>query len=354
MLDPLLVAFVEAPDLASAERELDGLVDRHALPIAETIVARKLRSYSAGRGGFEARDQHDVVSDALTTLVERLWQLRDGNGEPIGDFEGYAATVVRSACAHEIRRRYPQRARLKNRLRYVFSTDPRLAMWMSDDELVCGRAAWRGRPSDPGAEQTIARGGIEDDWLSLERGRLTRAVVDLVDAGGGPAAFEFFVATAGERVVEPREVSEASFPAQARARAQDEVLHQRRFLAQIWEEVGRLPLRQRVALLLNLRDPNGAGILWLLPIANVATIQQIARVLEIPRDEFFGLWRDIPLDDAAIAGRLGCTRQQVINLRLSARKRLFNRVKRIFDSDAATTPARGNVSSFSTSLKEDA
>ena len=33
----------------------------------------------------------------------------------------------------------------------------------------------------------------------------------------------------------------------------------------------------------------------------------------------------IPLDDNAIAQRLGCTRQQVINLRMTARKRLANR-----------------------------
>src|SRR5262245_10698486 len=127
MLDPLLLRFVQAPDLACAEQELHHLVEHHALPLAKAIVARKLRQFPAGKaGGFEIRDQDDVVSDVLTSLFERLWRLRDNDVEPIGNFESYAATVAYSACAHEIRRRYPQRARLKNRLRYVFSTDGRL------------------------------------------------------------------------------------------------------------------------------------------------------------------------------------------------------------------------------------
>jgi hypothetical protein len=38
----------------------------------------------------------------------------------------------------------------------------------------------------------------------------------------------------------------------------------------------------------------------------------------------------LPLDDATIAGLLGLTRQQVINLRKSARERLARRLKGFF------------------------
>jgi hypothetical protein len=40
------------------------------------------------------------------------------------------------------------------------------------------------------------------------------------------------------------------------------------------------------------------------------------------------LWKELPLDDLTIAGRLGATRQQVINLRKSARARLVRRLGR--------------------------
>jgi hypothetical protein len=39
------------------------------------------------------------------------------------------------------------------------------------------------------------------------------------------------------------------------------------------------------------------------------------------------LWNDLPADDRAIGEILGCARQRVINLRMSARKRLSNRMR---------------------------
>jgi len=56
-------------------------------------------------------------------------------------------------------------------------------------------------------------------------------------------------------------------------------------------------------------------------------MNQIAEVLEMLPEKFAELWNDLPIDDAAIAQRLGITRQQVINLRKSARERLGRRMK---------------------------
>ena len=65
----------------------------------------------------------------------------------------------------------------------------------------------------------------------------------------------------------------------------------------------------------------------LIPITGIATIHQIAEALDIPAEQFAVLWNRLPLDDATIADHLGVTRQQVINLRKSARERLARRLK---------------------------
>jgi hypothetical protein len=109
----------------------------------------------------------------------------------------------------------------------------------------------------------------------------------------------------------------------------DVLLERHRHIERLWDEIQRLPLRQRVALLLNLRDASGAGMLWILPVAGIASMRTIAKTLEMPVEELAELWRRLPIDDAALAKRLGCTRQQVINLRMSARKRLRNRAARL-------------------------
>jgi DNA-directed RNA polymerase specialized sigma24 family protein len=359
MLDPLLRRFVDATDDVEAERQLAEVVERHALPLAQAIVRRKLRGYADDRPvRSDARDRDDVVGDAMVTLVERLHAERSRAGaSAIENFSNYAAAVVHSACAHYLRRRYPERARLKNRLRYVLSTDRRLALWMTDGELVCGLVAWRGRAADPaagGALRSIVE-RREQGWATSDRAGLTVASLDLVTAVGGPVDFEALVAAvaAAARLIEPRETEDAS-ALSSREVGHDVAIDQRRFLARVWAEIGALPPRQRAALLLNLRDPSGAGLLWLLPIAGVATIRQIAQVLDLPAREFAALWRDIPLDDAAIARRLGCTGQQVINLRMAGRKRLANRVGRENQRRTGARGAQANLAPVSTSLKGSA
>ncbi len=98
-------------------------------------------------------------------------------------------------------------------------------------------------------------------------------------------------------------------------------------LRRLWRELLQLPVRQRAALLLNLRDAEGHGMIATLPLTGVATMREIAAALEMPAVEFAALWRDLPLEDRRIAELLAITRQQVINLRKCARERLARRLR---------------------------
>ena len=355
-MDPVLGPFIEAVDEADAERELELLIEQRALPLATAIASRKLRSTGPAddtRPG--PRDRDDVVADAMVTLVERLHAARDGSERsPIESFERYTAAVVHSACAHHIRRRYPGRARLKNRLRYVYSTDSRLAMWTdADGDTMCGLAEWMGRAHDRDASRRLAAAidAARQPWTTLSPRAMAAAVAGVARAAGGPVDFESVVgAIAGvARIAEPSSASAQNVP--ARDPLPDSLIDDRRALARIWQEVGDLPVRQRVALLLNLRDATGAGLLWLLPILGIASLREIARVLEIAAPEFARIWREIPLDDAAIGDRLGCTRQQVINLRMAARKRLLNHLGAPLHPSEPRRRSGANLAAVSPSLR---
>jgi hypothetical protein len=104
-------------------------------------------------------------------------------------------------------------------------------------------------------------------------------------------------------------------------------VEKRMFLQRLWEEVRQLPLNQRVALLLNLRDSQGRGCIALFPAAGIATVRELSETLGISSEELAELWSELPLEDASIAERLRLTRQQVINTRKSARERLKRRLK---------------------------
>jgi hypothetical protein len=108
----------------------------------------------------------------------------------------------------------------------------------------------------------------------------------------------------------------------------DERMHQRSFLARLWAEIQELPLRQRQALLLNLRDPDGRGMIGLFPVTGIASLADLAHALETSEAGLREIWDDLPRDDEWIAARLGSTRRQVINLRKCARERLARRLRR--------------------------
>ena len=107
----------------------------------------------------------------------------------------------------------------------------------------------------------------------------------------------------------------------------DVELERRRYVQQLWGEIRQLNPKQRVALLLNLKDADGGDVVSVFPIAGVATLREIAEALEFQPEHLASIWNDLPLDDLSIASHLGITRQQVINLRKSARERLARRMK---------------------------
>ena len=99
------------------------------------------------------------------------------------------------------------------------------------------------------------------------------------------------------------------------------------YLGKLWSEICELPENQRAALLLNLKDSQGGGGVSLFQMTRVAAVPQIAQALCIAPEELAHMWAELPLDDLTIANRLGVTRQQVINLRKSARERLARRMR---------------------------
>jgi hypothetical protein len=89
----------------------------------------------------------------------------------------------------------------------------------------------------------------------------------------------------------------------------------------LWREVLGQTVRHRNALLLSARGPSGAAV-WLVVDLGVASFREVAGALETSPEELAELWNRLPLDDREIAARLGLDRQQVINLRCTARERL--------------------------------
>jgi RNA polymerase sigma factor (sigma-70 family) len=327
--DRVLREFAEAKDPEAAERLLESLIVEHAQAGIRKIVSYKL----AFQGAAEAQDVEDVASEVVLELISRLRAVREGTAETeIGSFSSYTAVAAYHACNEYLRRKYPNRHRLKARLRYLLSTEKRLAVWEdAKSEWLCGLRRWQGAELAPVTAARLHR--WTEELADLPRGRNALDPADLVagifERFGAPVELDELVAIVAQIWgVEDTPAAPESAARDVQSQADDPgtQLDLRRWMAELWAEIRELPQPQRVALLLNLRCSAENAAVGLLPLTGIASIREIAHALEWPAEELAAVWNRLPLEDLDIAERLGISRQRVINLRKSARERLLRRM----------------------------
>ena len=143
--DPLLHPYLQAEDESEAKHLLDQLIANHAQPLVREIVGSKLPARrSVPTDSTSIQEMDDVCDEVVIQLLGRLRELRDSpDGIAIANFNGYVATVAYNSCTQSLRRSYPERHRLKNRLRYLLNHDERFALWEDARGVtVCGLAEW--------------------------------------------------------------------------------------------------------------------------------------------------------------------------------------------------------------------
>jgi RNA polymerase sigma factor (sigma-70 family) len=270
--------------------------------------------------------RHDEIADIHSNVLLRLMlRLRRNDAPPIADFEPFLAALVSNAVNDYLRRRHPERTRLKNRLRYLCTSGGDFALWTAAGVPVCALREWPRSDAEPPPLDT-GRRDFPDAAFDERNGAAAVAAVlrtigrpvaldDLVALlhglwyGRGPAAVDV------DRLVDPAPSAAMN-------------IERRDALAALWREIGRLPRPQRAALMLNLRDADGGNALALLVLLGIAPFDAVAETIGLAPETLADLWSRMPLDDLEIAAQLGLTRQQVINLRKSARRRLERFLRR--------------------------
>jgi hypothetical protein len=332
-MDGLLLPFVASTSQAESETLLTQLICEHADPIISNVIRKKLRtSLSVSLGSLQNQDALELASGVRLLLISELRHLKTSpDGRTIENFHNYVAIKAYSACADYFRQKHPNRWRLKSRLRYQLKRNNQFALWQSEDgRWLCGFRHWAGQAPTPASAERLSR--------SLESGQPTspdKLFNTVFERSGGPLEFDQLVGIAAEawgiKDNAVRSYDEDPLLGETLADEKigiDAVLADRLQLERLWEEVCNLPVLQRTALLLNLRDAQDGSVIAFLPYLEIASRDEIAESIAMPPDQFAALWNDLPLEDLRIAQMLGITRQQVINLRKTARERLARRMKR--------------------------
>ena len=331
LLEPLLA---ETSD-EEADRILSELITVHAEPVIKGVIRFKLRLNSTQRA-----ETDDIHQECVLQLLAQLQRFRKlPNAHPITDLRGMAAIIAHRTCARWMRRLFPERHALKNRLHYMLTRQRGFALWQDDAQnLVAGFSVWQKENKQISDRKLSDIDSLPNHLRTLKSSKpqeLADAVAALLNHVGGPIEFDELVTTIAalqgisDQPVESLTADEdaaAHVPATAEP-DQAWRTEKKLFLQRLWEELQQLPLNQRAALLLNLKDPSGFGCITLFPATGIATVRQLAAALEISAESFAAVWNDLPLEDNRIAELLSLTRQQVINARKSGRERLARRLK---------------------------
>lgn len=344
-LHPMLDADEEQYDVFLKE-----VIELHAEPLIRKIIGAKLHVYSNKHpswyhGNSEADEVDDLCQDAILRLISCLKVLRnDPTDYKIRSLDDFAAKIALNVYNKYLRKKYPQRYSLKRRLYYLLVNRNDFALWKEAYEKIAGLFVWK--EIRKSKKRSAELDGIrEDSWPFIKSklaGRpLSQVPLDQLLLGvfewiEHPLETELLVDTvAGMLKIKDRpkgadnddkENAKNSPSKEPRELTQVEM---REHLTLLWAEIKVLSVRQRWALLSNLRDEKGNGLISALPQCGIASPLEIAAVLEIEPDKLIEFWDRFPLKDAETADRFGISSQQVINLRKAARERLARRRRKI-------------------------
>lgn len=334
LLEPLLT---EASD-QQVDELLSQLITVHAEPVIKGVIRFKLRLTSFRETQREEAD--DIHQEVVLQLVAQLQRFRKlPSGHPITDVRGMAAVIAHRTCARWMRRQFPERHALKNRLHYLLTRQRGFALWQDvDGKLTAGFAVWQQQKTQLQTTRNLS--DIEKlpthirALKSVKPQELAEMLASIFNYLRGPIEFDELVSGVAalqgisEQPIESLTDDEDSAFEPAAVEPDPAWRTEKKFFLQrLWEELQLLPLNQRAALLLNLKDSSGFGAITLFPATGIATVRQLATALEISPEDLAALWDQLPIEDARIAELTGLTRQQVINARKSGRERLARRLK---------------------------
>ncbi len=344
-MDATLLSFLQAVEESERERLLSELVLTHAAPVVRNTLRQRL-GYFVDRSGANPNnpEAEDLYHDVITRLIAKLHELRaDPHEEKISDVRQYVASVAANACHDYLRAKSPARSRLKNNLRDLLDRHPDFSLWMNEvNEYLCGFAAWRNRELSQASSKNLkhllekpeefkSKIFSREDVLRLP---LTRMVAEIFNHVGGPIKLYPLVEILAVLLeVKDQPVksldSQDTYPNRqfiASAFRCETRLELRETLRQLWEEIRRLPQKQRDTFCLSFADDNGDDLFSRLIDAEVVTLPRLAEELGLTLERLITLWRDMPMDNHALAIELGATRPQINKWRYRALQQLRKKI----------------------------
>jgi len=344
-MDSILLSYLQAAEETERERLLSELVLTHAAPLVRQTLRQRLGFFVNHVGANPNNPEaEDLYHDVIARLIARLNELRtDPREETISNFRQYATRVAANACHDYLRAKSPARSRLKNNLRDLLDRHPDFSVWKNEvNEYLCGFAAWCNRELTQATSNNLRQlrdspEEFKNEVFPREDVRsvpLTGVVAEIFNRVEGPAKFDPLVdilavlLEVNDYPVESLDDQNANPDRQFTASAfrTETRLEARETLCQLWEEIRRLPPKQRDTFCLSFADENGDDLFSLLIDAEVVTLPRLAEELGLTLERLITLRKEMPMGNEALTVELGATRAQINKWRYRALRQLRKKI----------------------------
>jgi RNA polymerase sigma factor (sigma-70 family) len=339
-VDSVLTAFLRSTDETDRKQLLSDLILIQATPHIRRTIRRRLGFYISQSGTNPSNpDGEDLFHEIITRLISRLNDLSaQPDKNPIKSYKQFVISVANNACNDYLREKSPERARLKNSLRELLDRHPDLKVWKGRNrEQICGFAEWEGRRVTEAAAVRLKNPGEEVEKIlsskfideSPQDVLLSKVVMTVFEWFESPIELEDLV----EVVAELQGIKDLLFESidqwlenpgrdlKAAARF-DLRLESQEMLKKLWDEIKKLPPKERDAVCLWFSNENGDDLWSLLIDEGVITSSELISALNISPEDLTKLWAQIPMDSRTLAKHLGASVSQVTKWRHRAYKRL--------------------------------
>lgn len=335
----LLEAYISTPGSAG---------DRYWEPLSNTVTTL-VHKAAAKR---ETSDLEDFEEDCVLAIWTKISGLKSGETEgTIENLEAFVRRAVHNRYCDAIRRKRPTWYNLKLELLEIFSGKANVegfALWQSPESgaRLCGFSDWEGRPPTGAArlrEITGNASGFQSKFLQnrdpkeLASHELATAVLDFC---GAPVDIDALTSCLAELthvfVAEPLSIDaqpeaddDAAAPVDWLISPDIEVEKQvvdtewfNHVIDWFWREFVDLSLKQRKALLY------GMGGDQVMALVTSVGIAEIAKSMEMSREQFASLISRLPIPDVVIARELEIPPKAVPSVRFKAWGRIRRRTKK--------------------------